>query len=236
MYESCNCDHPDDTCASCRPDKALAASMEEAIDATRVADHTPGIGRLIAGKVAKPATLSLRSAAASRIELNTDIVAAEDAVDPARSSPIPAPIQFRNGRPEARQGQGRDAGDHAVASLPEPGAYSTVRMVTMTIDVPILVGYETTKVGTVTNAVHRVRQQIPDVVISFDEAMCVDNETVEPSAMLRDREEAIGRRIFRHVEDANTEAARVTSARDEDDAREDFETREDSHRFYKGGA
>ncbi len=266
MAPVCTCDHPEETCDACRRkiDEDLTASLQDTIDAAgrarlpETAETTLGLiqarERLVAGKVQKPATLPLRSAAAARNELHTDLtaVAIEGAIEahgpiPApptstdmaamlsaatRGALAPKPVPFKGGRPVSR----RDAADHGAASLPKADADCKLRRVTLTIDVPILVGDVEDPARIVAMAVGRVRQHIPDAVLDLDAPVYIDDAgTVMPEAVATE-ERRIADVIFRAIDEANEECESKTEAKDQRLNDEYRQTVDEAYFDAKGGA
>lgn len=235
-------------------DRLLAEAMEGAIDATRIADHDTRIGRLVAGRVEKPATLDIRSAKASRNELATDVAAAglpiEDAMmamgpipapptstdmaamiaKATRGALAPAPVPFRGGRPLSR----RDPGEHGAASLPLAEDDRRIKVVTLTVDVPIIVSDIEAPAKTVEMAMSRVRQQMPDAMLFW--APCfVDCSPADAPAYVWDDERRIADRILNAIDAVNEDCDARTEERNRRDSNEYLDTVDDAYRAAKGG-
>lgn len=276
------------------PDRSLAASLEDALDATRVADHTPGIGRLpatrpacscipweekrslgrhtdgwltcakckgrlgaspnlVANRVDKPATLRHPSPDAGTNELYTDLaeMPVEDAMmvlgpippTPPRAAMEsllnraigeavkPAPIPIKGGRPVAR----RDPAEHGSRSLPSPQADARLRMVQMSVVVPILVGDIDDPAKVLGMAVGRVRQQIPDVMIEVTEPMFIDDVGATIPQAMSDEEGRISEVILRAAAEINESCESKTEVKTQRMTREYRETVDDAWSDAKGG-
>lgn len=262
-------------------DAALAEQVEAAVDASRIADHSPAVGRLVAGKVENTATLAQRSAAASRNEMHTDIAAAEDVIDPRNASPRSAERDiadaarvpdyrthgqnqyqsghdagysagFSDGMKAAKKGESTPAGSipirhgrpevrrHTIAeeALPDTDARTRIHVVSIMVEVPVIASEDATQEECLALAVRHLWQQSPCVHFCSLEGACVNNAKFQgddfPGA-LAGEVWAQGQAMSRAIERANDKQREADEDEDRRGGDEDRETREDSHRYFKGG-